>query len=270
MTTRTLAHAIGFTEGPLWTSTGRLLVTSMSRGLLYEVSLAGAEPAVAAETGGGPNGLAEDATGVVFVAQNGNATIQSRSLRPVEAGIQALLGTEVRDAVGGCTAPNDCAVGPGGRLWFTDPPGRVCTFDPRSGAVAETIVGVGFPNGLAFADEETLLLADTETHRILRYRCDVGSAREAGVFAELPGTGPDGIAVDRDGRLYVAAFETNEVIVLDPGGVVEERIQLPGARPTNLCFAGEALDVLVVTCASGGRVLAFEDRFPGRRPQALA
>ena len=54
----TLAAGIGFTEGPLWTSDGRLLVTSMSRGLIYQfdwadLGLAPWEPSAAYETGGG-------------------------------------------------------------------------------------------------------------------------------------------------------------------------------------------------------------------------
>lgn len=269
MSVRTLAEGIGFTEGPLWTSDGRLLVTSMSRGLLYRVPLDGGPPEVAAETGGGPNGLAEGADGVVYVVQNGNATIQSRSPRPAEPGVQALVGAEVRDLAGGCLAPNDCAMGPRGRLWFTDPPGpaggdgRVCAYDPSSGAIAVLAEDGGFPNGLAFADEETLLVVDSHRHALLRYRTDGDRLVGDGVFAETPEAGPDGIAFDADGRLFVAAFDANAVLVLGPDGAVDERVELPGLRPTNLCFAGPELATLAVTCASGGRVVAL-DGYPGR------
>jgi len=263
MSVRTLAEGIGFTEGPLWTSRGTLLVTSMSRGLVYRVPLDGGAAVVEAETGGGPNGLAEGADGVVYVAQNGNATIQSRSPRPVEPGIQAIAGAEVRDLAGGCLAPNDCAMGPRGRLWFTDPPGRaggdgrLCTFDPATSEVAVVGAGDGFPNGLAFADERTLVVVDTHRHALLRYRLDGEDVVADGLFAQVPGAGPDGIAYDADGRLLIAAFDADAVLVLAPDGSVDERIELPGMRPTNLCFAGPDLATLAVTCASGGRVVAL-------------
>lgn len=266
---RTLAEGIGFTEGPLWTSDGRLLVTSMSRGLLYRVALDGGPPEVAAETGGGPNGLAEGADGVVYVAQNGNATIQSRSPRPVEPGIQVLAGADVRDVAAGCLAPNDCAMGPRGRLWFTDPPGRaggdgrLCTYDPATSEIAVLAEGDGFPNGLAFADERTLVVVDSHRHALLRYRVEGEGLVADGLFAAVPESGPDGIAFDAAGRLFLAAFDLDAVLVLAPDGTVDERIELPGTRPTNLCFAGPDLETLVVACASGGRVVAL-DGYRGR------
>jgi gluconolactonase len=270
MSARTLAEGIGFTEGPLWTSRGTLLVTSMSRGLVYRVALDGGAPAVEAETGGGPNGLAEGPDGVVYVAQNGNATVQSRSPRPVEPGIQALDGAIVGDLAGGCLAPNDCALGPDGRLWFSDPPGpaggrgRVCALDAGSSAVDVVLEPGGFPNGLAFADDETLILVDTHEHALVRYRLQAGALVADGELARLPGTGPDGIAFDAAGRLIVAAFDANAVLAIAPDGSVDERVELPGARPTNCCFAGADLETLVVTCAAGGRVLALDWPDAGR------
>ena len=37
---RTLASGLGFTEGPVWTRDHRLLVTSVSRGVVHEIDLA--------------------------------------------------------------------------------------------------------------------------------------------------------------------------------------------------------------------------------------
>ena len=106
MTPATIAEGIGFTEGPLLLPSGDVLVTSMSRGLLYRCPLDGGPPQVAAETGGGPNGLALGPDGAVYVAQNGNATMQSRSQRPVSPGIQRLRDGTVEDLVTtGCLAP---------------------------------------------------------------------------------------------------------------------------------------------------------------------
>jgi gluconolactonase len=274
---RTIAQSIGFTEGPLWLSSSReLLVTSMSRGLLFRVPLVEGDAVVAAETGGGPNGLALGPGGVVCVAQNGNATIQSRSPRPVSAGIQLVRGNDVEDAVvGGCGAPNDLVLGPDGLLWFTDPhPSDPCirTYDVETGRVERMLDGIPFPNGLAFGlDADQLFVADSESGDILRYDRVGASLRGPSVHASVPGSGPDGIAFDRDGNLYVAAFEIDAVLVFD--GVGRHTATLSTgerSRPTNLCFAGDDLSTLVVTVASGGRVLVLDGVFPGRPPSPWA
>jgi gluconolactonase len=266
----TLAAGIGFTEGPLWSAAEGLLVTSMSRGLIYRVALDGAEPEVAAETGGGPNGLAPGPGDTVCVAQNGAATIQSRSPRPVNAGIQLIgVGGAVEDVLTeGCGTPNDLAFGPDGLLWFTDPGAarpRVCTLDLDSGRLEVAIEGIPFPNGIAFGiDADVLFVVDSESGEILRYRLEGGAPRGPEVFASAPG-GPDGIALDADGNLYAALFHADEVAVFDPRGQRVETLSTgAGSRPTNCCFAGADLTTLVVTAASGGRVLALSGRFRGR------
>ncbi|HEY6762951.1 MAG TPA: SMP-30/gluconolactonase/LRE family protein, partial [Baekduia sp.] len=118
-----MAAGLGFTEGPLWTADGRLLVVSVSRGLIYAVPPEGGEGVVAAEPGGNPTGLCEDAAGTVWIAQGGGHA-PTRSLRPTVPSLQAWGDGRVDDvAVDGLHAPNDCVVGPDGRVWFTDPRG---------------------------------------------------------------------------------------------------------------------------------------------------
>ena len=274
---RVLASGIGFTEGPLWLPDGRLLVTSMSRGLVYELRLDDPDPVAAYETGGGPNGLAVDADGRVVVAQNGSASFKSRSPRPVRPGIQRLRDGVVDDElVTGCLAPNDLVLGPDGVLWFTDPgndtdPGfapRVSRYDAASGRLDTAVSTVRFPNGLAFDADGDLFLADSITHEILRFSVAGGEASRRTVHCVVPdGGGPDGIAFDAHGRLYVAAFETGEVDVFERDGTLARRIPVGAtSRPTNLCFAGPRLDTLVVTLASGGRVVALEETFEGALP----
>lgn len=276
-----LASGIGFTEGPLWTTDGQLLVVSMNRGLVYRLDprLCPGEPIGQVETGGGPNGLAEAPGGVVYVAQNGAAVISTRSSRPASPGLQTIIGDAVADlVVAGQAAPNDLVTGPDGRIWFTDPVSpsarqrggqlgsRVCVYDPGTGTVTVAIEDVEFPNGLAFGpDPEYLYIADTAANEILRYRVGAGAPYRREVFTQTPGGGPDGLAFDAAGYLYVAAFESDQVLVVDPAGRPARQLRTgAGSRPTNLCFAGPELDRLVVTLARGGRVVVAGERFAGR------
>jgi gluconolactonase len=264
MEMRRVAAGIGFTEGPLWTLDGRLFVTSMSRGLLYAV-----DAEAVAEPGGNPTGLAQDADGVVWVAQGGGhaPTSSTRLARP---SIQRWADGRVEDVVAdGLDAPNDCAIGPDGRLWFTDPrgrafdregpPGRVCALDPVDGAVAVVADGIRYPNGLAFAaDGRALYVAETGTARILRFALsDGGPSSAPDVLAELPEGRPDGMALDAAGRLHVAATTADALLVLDADGRLVERLPVGhGALPTNACFGGEDGSTLFVTAGKGGRVYA--------------
>jgi gluconolactonase len=258
-----IASGIGFTEGPLWCQDERLLVTSMSRGLVYEVGLDGGIVAEV-ETGGGPNGLAEDDAGTVWIAQNGGVIVASRSDRPVVPGLQTIDHGSTKDTlVDGCLAPNDLVQGPDGRIWFTDPggpgstaPGRVCAYDRTSGEMEVLAEGLAYPNGLAFdTSGKVFYVAETRTHRLLRYRWNRSTLQDPEVAATLP-AGPDGLAVDTDDTLYAALPEADMIAVLAPDGAQRDPIRLDGPSfPTNICLAGPSHDVLVVTAAKGGRVL---------------
>jgi gluconolactonase len=193
----------------------------------------------------------------------------SRSSRPVAAGLQRIDGRTVQDLpVPGALAPNDLTLGPDGRIWFTDPGlpgatarGRVCALDPASGQVAVLLGDLDFPNGLAFGPEgDVLYLARTEEGRVTRHRWDGERLSDGdGLAAALPAGGPDGIALDVDGRLYVAAPTADAVFVFEPDGRLCRRLDFAEPTfPTNLCFAGPDHDRLVVTAAKGGRVVVLD------------
>jgi gluconolactonase len=260
---REIASDIGFTEGPLWVD-GRLLVTSVSRGLVYEVSLDGDGAAVYCETGGGPNGLSADAEGTVWVAQNGGVTVPSKSTRPVRPGLQRISDGVVEDIVTeGCNAPNDLVQGPDGRIWFTDPfgpadqrAGQVRAYDIASGVVTTMLDGIQYPNGIAFNQGgDHLYVAETRTQRILRYSWDGDTLGPGEVFARLRVGSPDGMAFDVTERLYVAGAGSDHVLVFDRNGNEVEAVEFGGlTMPTNLAFIG---DLLVVTAGKGGRVITI-------------
>ena len=77
--------------------------------------------------------------------------------------------------------------------------------------------------------------------------------------------GPDGMALDADGNLYVAHFGSGAVFVFDRRGAPIDRLPVPGRCPTNVCFAGPDLDRLVVTLDDTGEVVVLGGVPRGRR-----
>lgn len=274
---RELASGVGFTEGPVWAE-GRVVVASISRGLLYEVPLAGGSAAVLGEPGGGPNGLAYDpGGGTLWVAQNGGVHLRANPDKvPARAGLQRVLADRRVEDVrnDGCNAPNDLVVGPDGRLWFTDPCGDPHEGDPETGHVyaydvahdeLELITSTdGYPNGLAFGPGgRDLYLAETRWRRVVRLRRG-SSGWEREQTLDLVRGAPDGIAVTEEGHLLVAATDSGTVEVFAPDGRPLEPIDCgPRSFPTNVCFAGDDACTIVVTLPRGGRVVAFESGVPG-------
>src|SRR5262249_58076057 len=98
------------------------------------------------------------------------------------------------------------------------------------------------------ADGSAVYLAETWHNRILRYPIGrdgrVGPREE---WARLDGRpGPDGMAFDAEGHLYVAHFNAGRVDVIAPSGAVVDQIDVPGSKPTNVAFGGPDRRTLVV------------------------
>ncbi|MCY4085859.1 MAG: SMP-30/gluconolactonase/LRE family protein [Actinomycetia bacterium] len=81
-----------------------------------------------------------------------------------------------------------------------------------------------------------------------------GSAGAREIVTELRGCAPDGIALDVDGSLYVSCYSPNHIYRITPDGVVELLVEDPSgtmlSTPTNVVFAGDDLDRLVVANVS--------------------
>jgi len=265
---RVVATGVGFSEGPVWTQDGRLLITSISHGAVYEIAADG--PRVIAQTGGGPNGMTEGRDGALYVTQNGGIFGTSgQSATRVEPGIQVIDGSSARYLASGLGAPNDCCFGPDGRLYFTDPrgwarpedlpPGRVyaMTLDGAPELLAE---GPAFTNGIAFgADASLLYVSETFGRRVLVYPLRDGRLGEPREFCRSDPGMPDGMCFDEDGRLYVASTVAEQVQVFDRDGACVERLSCgDNSMATNCCFGGPDGRTLFVTDARNERVLAFD------------
>jgi gluconolactonase len=267
---RILAENLGFTEGPVWTRDGRLLVTSISHGVIYEVAPDGVT-SVFATTSGGPNGMTEGSGGQLYIAQNGGIFEASkRSDTSAKPGIQVIDGGHVSYVADeGLGAPNDLCFGPDGRLYFTDPrgwarpdevqPGRVFAM-PLDGKPELLAEGPAFTNGIAFGvDPSCLYVTVTFERRVLRYRVRDGRLDAPEEYCKIDPGMPDGMCFDVDGRLYVAATVAEEVQVFETSGSCVDRLKCgENSMITNCCFGGPDNTTLFVTDARRERVLAFD------------
>jgi len=170
-------------------------------------------------------------------------------------------------------SPNDLAIDELGRVYFTDPRyvGHeaieqpvmgVYRIDP-DGSVSLIITDAGTPNGILVApDQQTLYVASIgmpnqySLHALLAYDLaadgSVSSRRVVVDFA--PEYGPDGMALDVDGNLYLArpanAPQTPGIYVYSPGGQQLAVIPTPSS-PTNAAFGrGPTSETLYITAGT--------------------
>lgn len=131
-----------------------------------------------------------------------------------------------------------------GDLGFDLPPppdrgavGRIILVMP-DGAARVVAEGLRFPNGIAVsADHNRLVVAEMDGACIADYEMHPdGSLKLRGRFGTMKS--PDGICLDREDAVWVAAFEDDAFIRLDPGGRELQRIEVPGRRALACALGG--------------------------------
>ena len=223
-----IAEGLGFVEGPVWLPDGSLLFSDTLNDRIHRWR--NGVLSVHRAPAGGPNGMTLDlGKRVIGCEQDGR-----RVFRESADGTAEPLATHYNRKR--LNSPNDIVVRSDGRIFFTDPPYGITEVQrelPYNGVFslsaegAVTLLATDFerPNGIAFSpDERTLYIADTARHHVRAFNVAADGALSKGrVFAEVREQGrPDGMKVDRDGRIYVCA-STVQVFAADgaPLGVID-------------------------------------------------
>lgn len=255
-----------FLEGPAFDRAGNLWVVDIPHGRLFRISPA-REWTLAATTGGWPNGLAIHRDGTVWIADYRRGILR---LDPVAGEITTVLGHRNSESLKGV---NDLTFDAAGNCYFTDqgqtglhdPTGRVYRLG-ADGRLDMLLGNVPSPNGIALdAHGKVLFVAATRANAVWRgpLLAD-GSVSKVGAFRTFFGaSGPDGLAMDAQGRLVVAHASLGGAFVLNPKGEVTHFVRSPvGTTVTNVAFR-PGTSTLVLTESATGTILEASLPSPG-------
>jgi gluconolactonase len=262
------AQTDSFLEGPSFDCKGNLYVVDIAFGAFYRISPQG-EVSRVAVSDGEPNGLKIHRDGRIFVADHKYGLL----LLDAHTGAIAPLASRFRTE--SFKGLNDLFFARNGDLYFTDqgqtglqdPSGRV--YRRRADGSTECLLAnVPSPNGIVMNAAETLLyVAATRANAVWRAMVlPDGSLTRVGAFIQMSGgSGPDGMALDAQGNLFVAHAGMGAVWMFSPRGEPLLRIDsCAGQMTTNIAFGGQDNRDLYITESETGSILVARMDIPGQ------
>jgi sugar lactone lactonase YvrE len=117
--------------------------------------------------------------------------------------------------------------------------------DGSTRVVAQELI---FPNGAVITpDGKTLIVAETFASRLTAFSItEDGSLTERRLWAPLGEANPDGICLDDEGAIWVAAPNLGQVLRVTEGGKVDRRLQ-PKGDPYACMLGGKESRTLFIT-----------------------
>lgn len=284
-----------FTEGPAVDRRDRVYFTNVPVSKILVFDARSKKLSVFRENSNKTNGMYFDPQGRLLCCEGGAGRVTRTDMQTGQIEVLANSFNGFPFA-----APNDLCLDASGRLFFTSRPGTedptkgnvnaVYRVDP-DGTVAQVLnwPHIHMPNGIVISpDNKTLYLIeahpDADFHRDIRaydLMPDGSLTGERVLIDFYPGRSGDGMCIDREGNLYVAAGlhktrDTSETLdtrpgihVISPEGKLLAYRSTPEDTITNCSFGGPDLRSLYVTC--GTRLLKIRTRIPGKpsyRPEA--
>jgi gluconolactonase len=238
-----------FTEGPQWMRDAGVLLFTDVTSVIYQLA-ADDQITPYRKPSDQANGLAVDPEGRLLAAERATR----RVTRTESDGTVTPIAERFEGAL--LNQPNDIAVRSDGTIYFTDPlygdyrpeldfrgvfriaPDGSLTAE-RRGATTEQ------PNGIALSPDESLLYVANWADDLV-WAFDVaadGSLSEARSFVATAG-GPDGMAVDTAGNLFVTTASGIEIFA--PDGTLWGNVP-PPRTPANVAFGGADGRTLYIT-----------------------
>nr|WP_315239405.1 SMP-30/gluconolactonase/LRE family protein [uncultured Albidiferax sp.] len=256
-----------FLEGPVFDGAGNLYVSDIPWGRIFRIDPAGIWSLVA-EYDGEPNGMKFLDAHTLLITDYKNGLVR---LDIVSGSVTPYLERRNSERFKGV---NDLVFDAHGNLYFTDqgqtglhdPTGRLYRLRP-DGQLDLLLANVPSPNGVALSpDGKVLYLAVTRGNCVWRVPllADGSVAKVSQFFTSYGPSGPDGLAMDAQGRLLVANPGLGYVWLLNARAEPVQVLRGPtGASTTNLAFGGTDRQTLYVTDSTHGQVLCARLDTPG-------
>ena len=268
-----VAHVHRFCEGPVFDSYGNLYVSHPP--FISKIAPDGTVTPWAKT--GHPNGHKILADGTHLVADQQVLQLNADGV---------IMGVAASTCGAHLTRkPNDISIDPDGGFYFTDPGtveegalerniGRVCYAAPN-GETHLIIDGLYYPNGIVLRpDRKSLVVGELAKNRVLEYELlSAGKVSGQRVLVQLPeGSkdyhGPDGMALDTKGNLYIAHFGEQMIHVVDRQGALLRSLPAGNTGPSNVAFGGTNMNYLYITgggdvTVSDGPGFVYKIEIPG-------
>ncbi|MEO2036844.1 MAG: isochorismatase family protein [Planctomycetaceae bacterium] len=266
-TSRPLTQPNAFTsgiEGPACDPAGNILAVNFEKqGTIGRVSPDGsAELYVILPEGSTGNGIRFDKDGNFFVAD-----YTGHNILKVDSKNRKVTTLAHQDQM---NQPNDIAIAPDGTLYASDPAwdegtGQLWRID-ADGTVTRLAQDMGTTNGIEVSpDGHTLYVNESVQRNVWAF--DITPEKQLTnkrLIKKFPDHGFDGMRCDVDGNLYIARYGEGTVVKMSPAGEILRKVNVLGARPSNLCFGGPDGCTVYVTQVDGARLVSFRTDRPGR------
>ena len=241
------SRPINLLEGPSFDTAGNLYCVDIPCGRIYRISPDG-KWELALQYEGNPNGLKIHKDGRLFVADRKNGLL---IVDPYLGAIVSSLAGPARGKT--FLGLNDLVFARNGDVFFTDqgqsglqnPNGCVYRID-EDGKLDLVVGGIPSPNGLVFNTKESeLFVAVTRANAI--WRTELQGVNRAGLFVQLPASGPDGLALDVQGNVAVAVPGPGVVIIYSKWGEPLWLVRsCRGTLTTNIAYGGIGMQKLYI------------------------
>jgi len=243
------------TDGPAVNDKGEIFFSDPANNRIHKIALDG-KVTMFADNTNGANGMMFGPDGRLYAG----ATKTKQ--------IVAYAPTGAAEVIAENAAVNDLAINAKGDLYFSDTAGKKVWLVPKGGKPRVVDEGIDAPNGVLFSPDQTLLYVSDyigQLSWVFQIQPDGSLAHKQRYFyVHVPDaatkSSADGMAVDADGRVYIAT--ALGVQVFDQIGKCHAIIPAPLAAPlSNVEFGGPNFDEMYIT--NGDKVYKRKTKVKG-------